>query len=220
MKPYILREACGSMSEMVPLGQYFDPDTPEFAALSRKAKNYYKGQAEIASQMTLEGGHLDPSEHAGFGRFGGLPPEVPTMNELAITQFLDANDIDYTLHKKLGEDFPEYGFPRIEYDVYIPSKHIAIEVSPAFHNAARIKAYLEKKDIAPEGRKNLSRVLRNDEIKKRAAQEHGIELVSIDPQDTANKFSDEINKKLIPVLRQAGYHVPDLYVDTTVRRRK
>lgn len=194
-----------------PLGSYFNPDTPEFRALRDKAKKYFKAQQDVASQMTLEGGYVDPSEHRGFGRFSGLSADTPTMNELAITQYLDAYGIDYKMHKKLGEDYPQYG--NIEYDLYLPSKHVAIEISPAFHNAARIKKYLENPDIAPEGRKNLARVLRNDETKNRVAKEHGIEVVTIDPQDNANKFSKEINEKLVPVLRSAGYHVNDLLVE-------
>jgi len=198
----------------ISIGEFFDPEAPEFKGLVKKANAYFKQKKEKTAQLTLDTG--EPVKAHGFGRFSGLPPEIPTLNELVITQYLAKNGIKYQTHATFDQLFPSEipEHPDIEYDIYIPEKLIAVEISPKWHDPEKIKKYITRKDTPTEARKNLTRVLRNDELKAEVARSHGIDLIVIDPTEDVNVFASRINKSLVPVLRVAGYHVPELHIDS------
>jgi hypothetical protein len=184
-------------------GEFYNPAAPEWDKLAYAARVHHERRAQGAG--------------AGFGRFSGLPPEVPTMHELGITQYLDNQRIPYVKHYNLARDYPDYGHRELEADIYLPSKGIIIEVSPGWHVGPKAYAYIHNPAASPAGRKNIARVIRNDKTKARLARDHGLRLVTLDPGMTLNQFGREVNEKLIPALREAGYNPRPWHVESAAR---
>lgn len=138
-----------------------------------------------------------------FGRFTGLPKSLPTMNEFGVTNFLDANRIPYTTHERIKHIDPDFeGGHNSEFDIYVPSLALAIELNPAWHLG---------------GKSEIPSVAALDRAKQRSAKRSGIELVALDPAESPARFAHEVNTKLIPYLRSQGLNVRNWEEHLTIR---
>src|SRR2546427_1787534 len=151
----------------------------------------FRGLAEFvrAKRAKIASGEFK-SGAGQFGRFTGAPKELPTLNGLGLSQYLDSLHVPYEAHarvKRLTGD--ENINPRVEFDLWLPTLAIAIEDNPAWHLG---------------GKSEIPRVAELDRMKIRIAKEHGINLIVIDPTDRADSFAKAVNAELVPALRAAG----------------
>jgi hypothetical protein len=170
-----------------------------------------------ATPTVSETGYLDPSdpkwqqsvEHikerqAGEGPVGTFGPQSgmqrgePTRHEWGVTSYLNELGLDYVHKMTLGElDPAETTHPDVEYDIYIPLIHTAIESSPSWHAGGK------KSGPFPD-------VVEHDEYKTDFAKSHGIDLLVYDPEKGGSeKF---INDELAPLLRTHGVKAFDVPV--------
>jgi len=161
----------------------FNPEASEFKALT-----------EYVRERLKRGGYSGGVSYARFGRFTGLPKHLSTLSELGITQYLDSLHLRYRTHVPVRDvisEWPSKG--RAEFDVFVPSLALAIELNPAWHKG---------------GRSEIPRVAELDALKARASKSAGIKLVSIDPTETSRGFAHNINFRLVPFLRENGIRAP------------
>ena len=155
---------------------YLDPDSP-----------MWKRSVEHISQQQKDF-QANPERGRGFGPQSGMKPGEPTRDEWQVTSYLDQLGVKYVHKQKLGDLDPDTEKPTSEFDIYLPDYIMAIETSPGWHEGGR-------------NAKNFPDVTENDLRKKVFAKEHGIDLVSFDPEEGTETF---INEVLVPKLRSVG----------------
>jgi len=150
---------------------YLDPKDPQWQQSVEHIQERYKG------------GPL-----GSFGPQSGMMRGEPTRDEWQITSYLDGVGVTYIHKMKLRELDPSIERERLEYDIYIPEYHMAIETSPGWHEGG-------------PSEKSFPDVVENDRFKREFAEERGIDLMSFDPAKGTENF---INGTLVPKLRAVG----------------
>ncbi len=150
---------------------YLDPEDPQWQQSVEHIQERYKG------------GPL-----GSFGPQSGMMRGEPTRDEWQITSYLDGVGVTYIHKMKLRELDPSIERERLEYDIYIPEYHMAIETSPGWHEGG-------------PSEKSFPDVVENDRFKREFAEERGIDLMSFDPAKGTENF---INGTLVPKLRAVG----------------
>jgi hypothetical protein len=129
-----------------------------------------------------------------FGRFTGLPKGLPTMNEFGVTDYLERLGVPYETHRRVSSIDPDWpGGVNAEYDIYVPTLGLAIEINPTWHKG---------------GKSEIPRVAQLDTWKEQSAKRTGIELVALDPTERASTFAKAVNRALVPRLQEAGIPAP------------
>jgi len=137
--------------------------------MSWKSDPYYLDIADKAEIGRVSG-------HGSFSRFRIMPEY--TWAEYIMKRFLDERGIKYVHRWRFRT---ENGW-LLEYDFYLPTHAIAIEVDPGFH----------QKTDNPVTRN----VFLRDRDKDDWSKQHGIELIRIQVHPKINDFVNEVNKKL------------------------
>jgi hypothetical protein len=125
-----------------------------------------------------------------FGRFSGLPKDLPTLNELGIAHYLERLGVPYTTHQRVKKLIPAWPHgANAEFDMYVPSLGLALDINPAWHLG---------------GRSEIPHVAMLDRAKQKYARSAGIKLITLDPSDTTAAYAREVNSKLVPYLLEQG----------------
>jgi hypothetical protein len=152
---------------------YLDPEDPK----------WQKSVEHIQERLK------SPKPVGTFGPQAGMRRGEPTRDEWQITSYLDSVGVEYVHKMKLEDIDPtEIGKPKAEYDIYIPHYLIAIETSPGWHIEGRSAG-------------SFPEVTENDLYKIDFAKNHGIDLITFDPNEGTEKF---INNELVPRLQAVG----------------
>lgn len=118
---------------------------------------------------------------SAFGRWAGRPKHVFTFNEWIVYSWLLNHGVqathNYTIRDNNGH--------RIEIDLYVPG--YAIMIDPAFHTKLGHKATREV----------YERDRRNDE----ALRAMGLHIIRIVVYNKMQDFLDEVERKLMPLVR-------------------
>jgi hypothetical protein len=177
---------------------------------SQHMQELFGYEAKPASKRT---GYLDPEdpswqqsvehiqtrqqqpERGTFGPQSGMQRGEPTRHEWGVTSYLDDIGVPYVHKMTLGELDPTEERADLEYDIFLPDYLIAIESSPGWHKGGKTA-------------QNFPQVTENDEYKERWAKEHGIELLTFDPDVGGSEHF--INETLAPLLRTQGVKAKDV----------
>jgi hypothetical protein len=140
-------------------------------------------------QETLEIVREGAKKHGAFGRFTGRRKTTLTWNEWVVYNWLRAHGYRDIIHNyTVWDDAPEGYFRSkipYEFDFYIPTLGIGIEVDPLFHYDT--------------GNPVTRGVMMRDTAKDQWARDHGIHLIRVVAYDKPEDFAAEIMEKLRPL---------------------